>query len=186
MKTLNVIQTMSNIARIVCTVLYVCCIIGFCLSLVGLIGLALGTEGVFKLGGVTITGLIEQNADMNRPTMIATTAVAMAFCAAQAVLLKLAQTYFKHELADGTPFTLHGSKEMLRLGIVTAAVSLGLVILCSIAVSMVGHFVPGIGEIPIDEYSSFGFGITLILLSLVCRCGAEQLENQAKTENQSE
>jgi len=183
MKTLNVIQTISKVGRIVSSVLFVCCIVGFCLSAVGLIGLALGGEA-FKLGGVTIHSLIEKNAGVNRQTMVASTVVGMVFCMAYGVICRAAVTYFKHELADGTPFTMSGAAELMRLGILTATVSLGAAVLCSIGVAAANHFVQGIGEVSYGEYSCVGVGITLILLSLFCRYGAELNEDKQSAENE--
>ena len=177
MKTLAVIQTMAKIGRIVSKVLSVCCIVGLCISLVGIVSLALGVES-FKLGGVTIQSMIENKADLNQPTLTAHLAVCAAFCAAYAFLCKAAETYFKNELADGTPFTQRGAREMLHLGILTAAVSLGTEIACSIGVSVAQRIAPGISDLPLDEYSSFGVGVAMIVLSLVLRCGAEQIEEK--------
>ena len=49
---------------------------------------------------------------MSMPTIYTTMTVGMVFCAAEAILSKFAELYFKNELADGNPFTLHGAKEL--------------------------------------------------------------------------
>ena len=57
-KTLNTIQTVSKIARILSTVGYVCCLVGAILCAAGILSLRFIPEG-FKIGGMTIQGLME-------------------------------------------------------------------------------------------------------------------------------
>ena len=139
-----------------------------------------GTEEAetFKLGGVTIHSIIENEAGMSLPTLYASMAVGLLFCGAEAVLCKFAEAYFKHELADGDPFTLRGAKELLRLGILTVAIPLGTVIVCSIGVAIADNMVPGIDKLSTGEFSSVGLGVMMIVLSLFCRYGAERNEGK--------
>ena len=179
MKTLAVIQTLARIGRVICKVLFVCCIVGFCLCLTGVVSLALGAE-TFKLGGVTVHSMIENSADMSLPAVYASLIVGAILCAAECVICKQAEKYLQNELADGTPFTLRGANELMRLGVLTAAVSLGAVILCSIGLSVAGNTYPGLEQISPDAYSSVGVGVAMIVLSLFCRCGAEMLEEKSE------
>ena len=172
MNTLKTIQTLAKIGKVFSKIIFVFCIVGLCGCLVGAVSLALGAES-FKLGGVTIHSMIEKEAGMNLPTLYASMAVGAVFCAAEAILCKFAESYFKNELADGHPFTLRGAKELLRLGILTAAVPLAVVIVCSIGLSIADNLVPGLEKLSIDEFSSVGLGVGMILLSLICRYGAE-------------
>ena len=177
MKERNTIQTLSKIGKILSKIIFVCCIVGFCGCIVGIVSLALGAE-TFKLGGVTIHSMIENEAGMSLPTLYASMAVGLLFCGAEAVLCKFAEAYFKHELADGDPFTLRGAKELLRLGILTVAIPLGTVIVCSIGVAIADNMVPGIDKLSIGEFSSVGLGVMMIVLSLFCRYGAERNEGK--------
>ena len=177
MKTLKTIQTLAKIGRILSKIFFVCCIVGFCGCIVGIVSLALGAE-TFKLGGVTIHSMIENKAGMNMPTLYASMAVGLLFCAAEAVLCKFTEIYFNHELADGEPFTLSGAKELMRLGILTIVIPLGTVIVCSIGVAIADNVYPGIDKLPIGEFSSVGLGVMMIVLSLFCRYGAELKEGK--------
>ena len=177
MNTLKTIQTLANIGKVFSKIIFVCCIVGFCGCIVGIVSLALGAE-TFKLGGVTIHSMIENEAGMSLPTLYASMAVGLLFCGAEAVLCKFAEAYFKHELADGDPFTLRGAKELLRLGILTVAIPLGTVIVCSIGVAIADNMVPGIDKLSIGEFSSVGLGVMMIVLSLFCRYGAERNEGK--------
>ena len=172
MKTLITIQTLAKIGKAFSKIIYVCCIVGFCGCIVGIVSLAIGAE-TFKLGGVTVHSMIENKAGMNLPTLYASMAVGLLFCASEAVLCKFAEIYFKNELADGNPFTLRGAKELMRLGILTVAIPLGTVIVCSIGVAIADNMVPGIDKLSIGEFSSVGLGVMMIVLSLFCRYGAE-------------
>ena len=177
MKTLKTIQTLAKIGKVFSKIIFVCCIVGFCGCIVGIVSLALGAE-TFKLGGVTIHGMIENEAGMSLPTLYASMAVGLLFCGAEAVLCKFAEAYFKHELADGDPFTLLGAKELLRLGILTIVIPLGTVIVCSIGIAIADNFFPGIDKLSIGEFSSVGLGVMMIVLSLFCRYGAERNEGK--------
>lgn len=180
MNTLKTIQTLAKIGKIFSKIIYICCIVGFCGCIVGIVSLAIGAE-TFKLGGVTIHSMIENEAGMNMPTLYASMAVGLVFCAAEAILCKFAETYFKNELADGHPFTLRSAKELMRLGILTIAIPLGAVIFCSIGVSIAENVYPGIEKLSIGEFSSVGLGIMMIVLSLFCRYGAELNEGRSET-----
>ena len=177
MNTLKTIQTLAKIGKVFSKIIFVCCIVGFCGCIVGIVSLALGAE-TFKLGGVTIHSMIENEAGMSLPTLYASMAVGLLFCGAEAVLCKFAEAYFKHELADGNPLTLRGAKELLRLGILTVAIPLGTVIICSIGVAIADNMVPGIDKLSIGEFSSVGLGVMMIVLSLFCRYGAERNEGK--------
>lgn len=110
-------------------------------------------------------------------------AVGIVLCAAEAVLSKFAEIYFKNELADGTPFTLRGAKELMRLGILTISIPLGMVIVCSIGVAIADNFFPEIEKLSYDGYASVGLGVMMILSSLFCRYGAEVCDGKASLEN---
>ena len=53
MKTLNTLQTLSKIGKILSTVVFVICIVGGCLCVAGIVSLLVIPEG-FKIGDVTI------------------------------------------------------------------------------------------------------------------------------------
>ena len=177
MKTLKTIQALAKLGKILSKIIFVCCIVGFCGCIVGIVSLAIGAE-TFKQGGVTVHSMIENKAGMNLPTLYASMAVGLLFCASEAVLCKFAEIYFKNELADGNPFTLRGAKELMRLGILTVAIPLGTVIICSIGVSIADNVYPAIDKLSIGEFSSVGLGIMMIVLSLFCRYGAELNEGK--------
>lgn len=178
MKTLGAIQTLSKVGKIISKIIFILCVVGFCACLFGIVGLAVGLDGI-KLGELTIHGIVEKEAGMSMASVYAAMSVGALLCAAEAVLCKFAETYFKHELSDGTPFTFCGAKELLRLGILTVAIPVAAGIVCSIGVAVLSVFHPETGELSFGEFSSVGIGIMMIVMSLLCRCGAEQAEKEA-------
>ncbi|MBQ9545108.1 MAG: hypothetical protein IJV00_08275 [Clostridia bacterium] len=180
MKTLKIIQTLMKIAKILCRIIFIFCIVGFCLCAAGIVSLALGVE-TLKIGDVTLHGLIENEAGIGMPELYAAIAVGMVFCVSEAVLCRFAENYFKNELADGTPFTLRGSKELLRLGILAVVIPLAALIVCSIGLGIAAHFYPAVEKIRLSDYSSVGTGVFMIILSLFCRSGAEQIGDKTET-----
>ena len=182
MNTLKTIQTLSKIGRILSKIVFICCVVGFCGCVVGIVSLGLGVEGL-KLGGVTIHSIIANHSDMSMPTLYTAMATGVVLCAAEAVLSKFAERYFKNELADGTPFTMRGAKELMRLGIMTITIPLGTVIICSIGVAIADNFFPEIEKLSYNGYASVGLGVMMIVSSLFCRYGAEVCDGKALSES---
>lgn len=97
------------------------------------------------------------------------------------MLAKFAEVYFRNELKAETPFTLAGAKELLRLGILTIAIPTG----CAVAGSIVAGVIVGFMKVEkaaamdmyFDNEASIMLGIMFILGALLCRCGAERMEN---------
>ncbi len=178
MKTLNTIQTLSKIGKILSKIVYICCIIGIVGCAVGIVSLPFADTGILKIGGVTIYGLIVNRAGIDLNSLYPLMTGAMIVCIGQAVTAKFAERYFSHELTAGTPFTLAGANELLRLGIITICVPLGSLILAQIVSSIVAEFI-GCGEaFKIEGGDSVALGVMCILMSLLCKYGAECRENK--------
>lgn len=178
MDTLKTIQVLARIGRILSKIVFICCIVGACGCAAGIASFALMGDTAFKLGGVTIHSMIENSAGISAPALYAAMTAGMVLCIAEAVLSRFAEIYFKNELADGTPFTLRGAKELLRLGVLTIAIPLGAALVCSIGIAVADNFYPGLDKMAAGEYSSVGLGIMMIVLSLFCRYGAEAQEGK--------
>ena len=183
MKSLKTIQKFSGIGKILSKIAFVLSVIGFCGCIAGLIGLGFADTGVIKIGGVTLHGLISENTGYEIGAFAAALFGWMIVCAGEAVLAKFAETYFKNELTAGTPFTFAGAREMLRLGILTLAVTAG----CAVAGSIVEGIAAGFMNVEkasamdmyFDGASGIALGVMFIAVSLLCRYGAELTENTA-------
>ncbi len=177
MKTISKIQLLSKIGKILSKITYICCIVGFFLCVAGLISTIIGAETI-TIGGVTIESILETEADVNVNTLYVMLVAGIIICIGEAVLARFAENYFKKELKDGTPFTLSGAKDMMRLGILTMCIPVATEILIGIAYVIMNSVLTDVGEVNVDMNISFGIGIMFIVTALICRYGAEQLGNK--------
>ena len=168
-KTLHAIQVLSKIGKIFSKIVMICCIVGFGLCIAGLLGVAAGGE-ILKLGGVTIKGIIGNTAGFSEGTLYAATAAGLVLCGGEAVLAGFAA---HRELADGTPFAFAGARERLRLGILAICIPIGTEIVAAIIRAVISGFFTNVTELSLDPVSSVSIGVMFILMSLLCRHGAE-------------
>lgn len=133
MKSLDTIQKLSKIGRVLSKIAFLFSVIGFCGCIAGLLSLSFGNGSLIKIGGVTLHALISEEYGYNIKSITAALSGWMIICAGKAVLSKFAEVYFKNELKAETPFTLVGAKGLLLLGILTLAIPTG----CAVAGSIV-------------------------------------------------
>lgn len=172
MKTLKTIQTLSKIGKIASKVIYICCLIGFCGCIFGIIMLAVGAD-VVKIDGVTLDALLKKEADVSLSTVYTAIASAIPLCAGGAALAKIAERYFSHELKDGTPFSTGGAKELLRLGVYVIIIPLCSVIVANIVQEIMAAAMADVVKTKLEGWSSVGLGIAFIVMAIICRYGAE-------------
>lgn len=184
--TLKTIQIISKIAKIISKIGFIFCVVGASLSFCGIVAASFGTEDIIHIGNVTIKGIFENNSGMSINNIYAGMVVACVMCVIGAILCKFSELYFKHELADGTPFTLKGAMEIRRLGILNIALSLGGVMLTSIIHGIMSHFMSDIEALNLDTASTVDIGIIFIIMSLIFKYGAELIseKNQEKKDRE--
>lgn len=175
MKELNTIQTLAKIGKILSQIIFVCCIVGFCLCVAGAIGAAVGFDAI-QLGKVTIQGLVPSDIQLSKAAILAVTAGGSVACAAEAVLSKFAVHYFERELEDGTPFTRGGAKELQRLGILAICLPLGAQMLASIVGGVVLEAISETAVPDVEYAGSVGLGIMMLVMAQVCKYGAALAE----------
>lgn len=180
MKTLNTIQTLSKIGKILSKIVFICCIIGAVGCAIGMVCLPFGDTEILKIGGVTIHGLISNHADIDLNSLYPSLTAVMLVCVGQAVTVKFAEAYFTHELTAGTPFTLDGAKELLRLGIITICVPLGTQIIAEIVSGILAAILHCGEAFKMSADGSVALGVMFIVMSLLCRYGAEMQSQAAK------
>lgn len=180
MKSLKTIQTLSKIGQVLSKIAFVFSMIGFCGCIAGLISLFFDNGSLIRIGGVTLHSLILKNSGCNMKSIIAALSGWMIICVGEAVVAKFAEIYFKHELQDGTPFTMTGAYELKRLGILTIAVSAGSTLLGTIVQELVAGFVgvPVLMENTYECESAVFIGIIFIVMSIFCKYGAEIIEDK--------
>lgn len=99
--------------------------------------------------------------------------VAIILCIGEAILSKYSEYYFKRELIDGTPFNIDGANELKTLGILTICIPL----VTQILTEIVKGIMKETSTLSLDCSGSIMLGLMFIVLSIVCRYGAETLKN---------
>ena len=150
MSSLDKIQKLSKLGKILCSIVFVFCVIGIIGSVVGIAFLAANIYMV----------------------------VAIILCSGEAVIAKFAEHYFKGELLDGTPFNMERAKELTRLGIITIGVSIVTEMVAAIVYEIMSFIFVNTDSLEIGNWGSVGIGITFIIVSLICRYGAERGREQ--------
>ena len=125
--------------------------------------MALGAP-TLKIGGVTLKSILSIEAGVTTGTAYAAMAAGMILCAGEAVLAKFAEHYFKHELADGTPFDLGGAKE---LGILAICIPIGMQMIAEIVYAVMEQALRGVASFQSDYSGSVALGKIMICF---CPC----------------
>lgn len=177
-KSLQVIQTIMKVAKILATVVFVFCIVGGAGCLLGLVTTVAGQE--------MISPFLAEYGDTSIPQIYFACISGVVVCVGECVLAKFAMLYFEHELEAGTPFTFAGAKEILRLGILLMAIP--------VASSIVLGTTEGIMEMITGEMMELGgensFSVTtgalFLVASFVFKHGAELAERVSEGTAMSE
>ena len=179
MKTLAAIQKLTKLGRVLSKIVFIFSLIGAIACVAGVISMALLPES-FQLGSVTIKGLVDLTDEINPNEVYAAMVAGMITFTAEAVLAKLAERYFRHELEAGTPFTFAGAKELKRLGICAIVLPIAALAAAEIVYNVMQQFMSGIGSLDLAESGSVGLGIMMIVASLLCKYGAELTQARAE------
>lgn len=181
MKSLSTVQSLAKAAKIISTILFVCAIVGLCLSAAAFVSLLFGFEA-FKIGDTTIEGLIPETASMSDGNLYALLSQSMVACIIVIVLTAFAKHYLKRELADGTPFTFGGAKELLRLGVLGTVLPLAADMVMTLLSTVLEKKLPGFAAEGIHAPAWAVVGVALIVMSCLCKYGAELRSEQAQAE----
>ena len=181
-KNCKILLTIAKIGKILSKVAFVLSIIGIIGCFVGLISNVFGSGKAFKIGGVTIYGLLADFDAYNVKSINITLVAWLIVCIGQAVLAKFAELYFLNTDASGTPFTHIGARELRRLGILMIVIPTG----CAVLAEIVQGIMIGFMKVMADKWSDLNFdneasiivGIMFIVGSFICGYGAEVLESR--------
>lgn len=186
MESLKTIQILSKLGKVLSKIIFICCIIGAVGCVVGMVCLPFADTEAIKIGGVTIHGLIENRAGMNLNSLYPLMSGSLIVCIGEAVIAKFAEVYFTNELAAGTPFTTSGAKELLRLGILTISVPLGTLILALIVSGVIADLLQCGEAFKLEGSDSVTLGVMFIVMSFLCKYGAEVKGGKHKKEKDNE
>lgn len=185
-KNYKILQKITKIGKILSKVAFVFSIIGICGCFVGLISNVFGSGKFFKIGGITIYGMLADFNAYNVKSISATLLAWMVVCVGQAVLAKFAELYFRNAETSGTPFTQMGARELRRLGIMMIVIPTVCAALAEIVQGIMTGFMNGMAEewsdLNFDNEASVIVGVIFIVGSFVCGYAAELLEEKNKTQ----
>lgn len=165
MKSLKIIQLLAKIGKIFSKIVFICALIGTGSCITCLFCLIFANIGLIEISGITFDNVIGIYPKAVKISII---------CIAYAINAKFAEIYFTHELEAGTPFSLSGAKELFRLGIITVGVPMSAQITAQL---FAGIFTELISETETFDFNcsdSVLLGAMFIVISLLCRYGAEQ------------
>lgn len=171
-KTLDTIQKLSNLGRILSKIVFIFSLIGAIGCAAAFVSTLLLPESL-QLGSVTIKGLVDLTDEINPNEIAAAMLTGVITCTFEAVLAKLAERYFRNERKAGTPFTFAGAKELRRLGICAIVLPIAALVAAEIVNEVMQHFLTGVSNLDLAQSGSVGIGIMMIVASLLCKHGAE-------------
>ena len=99
-KNYKILQTIAKIGKILSKVAFVFSIIGICGCFVGLFSNVFGSGKVFKIGDVTIYGLLADFDAYNVKSISTMLVACLIVCIGQAALAKFAEFYFRNAEAS--------------------------------------------------------------------------------------
>ncbi|MDD6265694.1 MAG: hypothetical protein PUB34_05275 [Clostridia bacterium] len=181
--TLDIIQIIAKIGKILSKIVFVCSIIGAVGCIIGIVSLAFAIPDNIRIGGVTIHSLIEKEAGMNIGTLYGSVIVGLILCVGEIILASLLNKYFVNELKAGTPFTYEGADEMKKVGLFLIIIPVVCTVLSHISYAILGIFYKNMAELNLGDYVSIGLGIIFLILSLICRYGSEIAAQNEKQKN---
>lgn len=181
MKTLKAIQIFSKIGKVLSKIVNICCIIGFIGCIVGVVAMLVGGH-VASANGTTLNTIFQTEAGTTVGVVWIAIAVGLIFSISEFIISHMAYRYFKNELEAGTPFTVEGGDQLCRLGISVAWISIAAGILGEIAQGIISEIFTESTEFScMDFCDNVALGIAFIIVSLLCKYGAELEQKNLKS-----
>lgn len=173
MNSKKTIDTIVKISEVFCRVVYICSIVCLCISAVGFVLIPYGGE-ILKIGGVTINNIIDVE---DTTSLFPFFAEGIINCIGFIILTREAQRYLRLEIQAGTPFDLEAASELKRLGLITVIVPISaniiVEIVSNIFESITNSAAFSLDNLDFDNDGSIAIGLMLVLMSVLCRYGAE-------------
>ncbi len=178
MKSLNTIQTLMKIARVISIIVLVFSIIGMVSSAVGGLSLYLIKDidfGAIEIEeGITLGDVTFDEFTPSIEAVYFSVIISFIACLVEVILSDRARRYFKFAIKEGTPFTFDGAKKLKNLGILYIVLSVVAVIVEGVLFFL---FTLTYGDrISFSEVTygtSIGTGIMMLIFALVFKHGAE-------------
>ena len=169
-KSLKTVQTVCKVCKVLAEIAFVLFVVIVALMLAAAIFTGTGNfDALLLSGGVVLDDMLQQTG-VTQDYMVAVFVCLTIIIAAEAVVAKFINVYFKHELKAGTPFTFEGAKEMLRLGIIAIAVPSAASVISAIYLTVV---TADSGDWNFSVKISLGLGLMFLALSPLLKHGTE-------------
>ena len=178
MKSLRAIQIAAKIGKILSKIVFICCVVAAACCGTAMIVMACYALIMRMSGGDYITKT-EEFFGYNIYHINAGLFCSTVMCIGQAIISRFGERYFANELKDGTPFTMRGAKELMRLGFIDLGVTASVFFTSVIVWGIYQAISNALPDYPYDKYFEMGTGIVLLALALIFRCGAETCANNA-------
>lgn len=164
-KSLSTILTVFKVVKVIAQVVFV-------LGIVGAVGCLLA------LGGLAFAGealppdfFAEEGLDLSA-TYQAVCAGLIA-CVGEIAFAFMAKRYFTNVLRVGTPFTLAGAKECMRLGIASLIITAATSVLTGVAIGLLQAIAPSAVAVEFEASMSLSTGLFFLFMSVIFKHGAE-------------
>ncbi|MBQ7499936.1 MAG: hypothetical protein IJT91_03485 [Clostridia bacterium] len=184
MKSLKTIQTLAKIAKIISRIVFIVSIVMLCLSVLGMVSVAVGGDAVLETTNSNMKMVIaEFDKDLSVADLYCTFGLSILISAGSILVSRFAVRYFENELKAGTPFTAEGAKELFSLGIMSIAASLVTSVVGSILISICKKYNGGELIFEGNNSGSIILGIVFLIFSVVFKYGAELRHNRQDANN---
>lgn len=177
MNSLNIIQKLSKVACVLSYIVYVSTIIGIIGCAVGAV-ILFGAGEYLKFGGESLNALIKAHSDMSVPALYAVMLGGAVSCVGQLIVSKMACGYFKGELEAGTPFTLDGASQLMKLGISVIWIPTAATLASQIVHDIIISLTDCVSHVNFASGESVILGVTFVMVSLICRSAAELMQGK--------
>ena len=174
MKSLQTVQKTANVLKIFASIVYICGIIGFGLSLLATI-----TVGVWGNDEALKDLFISMGEDFDYNLLLCNCLMLTVECGFMAVLYFYVRRFYVRELIAGTPFDKNIVKETKNIGILHLVLPLAATVICAIIAACFKV------DIAISNLGGVCIGVTYLILSAVFNYGAE-LKQQTEAETPSD
>ena len=172
MKSLKNIQLLVKILRIISLVVFILCIIGAAGCALALIIVPV-CQDIKIMGEKTLQMLLlEKNVHMYQ--VYCGLCIGFVSCGVGIFLSRYNELFFEEELSVGTPFTFPMVKKTRKVALVNIIVSLCSSILAAIVVGIICAIYRSKYSFNYGLFSTIGFGLALLVISLFTQYGAEK------------
>ena len=174
MKTLDKLQKLARIGKIVSRIFLFASIFCVTVSIIALMAVLLSGDLSGDVKDFTISGLMKDSSKLASLDIVIYIIALAVYFIGHTYLWNSAYRYFAVAVESGTPFKADNSSNLMKLGIATilfpAIFELLTLVLLNFATE---HVFNGSLIMDYNPSSTFSLGIMIIFASVICRYGAE-------------